>query len=110
MDFVPAIWTSEFCTSPMDGFRTRSMVIKYYQIKFMRAASAAAAKATTEVEAAETVAAADEAAAGPNYRLRELSGSKGELFYYGGQKYFFVLFKMVKLKNSIFFFDFFPET
>ena len=77
----------------MDGFRTRSMVIKYYQIKFMRAASAAAAKATTEAAAAETVAAAEEAAAGPNYRLRGLSGSRGELFYYGSQKHFFVLFK-----------------
>ena len=99
MDFVPALCVGEFCTSPMDGFRTRPMVIKYYRIKFMKAASAAAVKATTEAAAAKKVAAAEEAAAGPNYRLRKLSGSKGERFYYGGQKYFFVLFKMVKLIN-----------
>ena len=85
------------------------MVIKYYQIKFMRAASAAAAKATTEAAAAKTVAAADEAAAGPNYKLREPSSSRGKIFYYGGQKHFFVLFKMVKLKHSIFS-DFYPGT
>ena len=74
------------------------MVIKYYQIKFMRAASAVAAKATTEAVAAKTVAAAEEAAAGPNYTFRELSGSRGELFLFGGSETLFILFKMVKLK------------
>ena len=47
-----------------------------------------------------------------NCVLRGPSGSRGELFYYGGQKHnFFILCKVIKLKDSkTFFFNFYQGT